>query len=227
MTNIKAIKIQDFLDKDELTKFWSKVEIPKDLKKCWIWTGAIKDNTKENSYGVINLSNKKDPDKKRSTILAHRISWVIYNRKEPEGVIDHLCFNRRCVNPKHLSDVSWSENSARHEQQFLPFCKNGHARTEDSMGKNSQGHNICKDCARQKDRDRYKAKYAKEKLKYTHTSEMRDFARDPKLNWDKVEEIRNKYSTGNFSQSKLAVEYTVSKTMIGHIVNNKAWVKDV
>ncbi len=214
-----SIKIQEYLNDFEINKFWSKVKIINDDNSCWLWTGATKDKTQENSYGVINIGHKQTG--KRSTVLAHRISWVIENKKEPDGVIDHQCFNRRCVRPSHLKDMTWSENAGRHEQQFLPECKNGHKKTKENTKLNNNGHKICMDCVRVKDRLRYKEKYAKDKLKYKHTSEMQAPGGGSKLTWKQVCEIRKKYLKPEYSQSKLAIEYKVSKTMIGYIVNNK------
>ena len=44
-----------------------------------------------------------------------------------------------------------------------------------------------------------------------------------KLNWEKVNDIRSKYSTGKYSYKKLSEEYGVTKPTIGHIVNNITW----
>jgi len=45
-----------------------------------------------------------------------------------------------------------------------------------------------------------------------------------RLSWDRVEKIRSKYLSGNFSLSKLATKYEVSKDVISRIVNNKFWI---
>jgi hypothetical protein len=51
-------------------------------------------------------------------------------------------------------------------------------------------------------------------------------ARDPmaKLTESQVSEIRYKYSIGNISQQKLAVEYGVRQGAIWKILHNQRWV---
>ena len=48
-----------------------------------------------------------------------------------------------------------------------------------------------------------------------------------KLTIKQVMEIRNKYSTGNYSQRKLSKEYGISQFTINHIVNNKIYQEEV
>lgn len=47
-----------------------------------------------------------------------------------------------------------------------------------------------------------------------------------KLNWQKVDEIRHKYKSGEFSLGTLSKEYEVSKSSIARVVSNKYWKKD-
>jgi len=44
-----------------------------------------------------------------------------------------------------------------------------------------------------------------------------------KLNWDIVNEIRQLYSSGNFTQMNLADKYNVSEGCIAHILRNRSW----
>lgn len=46
-----------------------------------------------------------------------------------------------------------------------------------------------------------------------------------KLTWEIVDEIREKYGTGEYTHRKLAKEYSISKSTIGCIVSNKTWVR--
>jgi hypothetical protein len=62
--------------------------------------------------------------------LAHRAVWVFVNGRQirPRYVIDHLCFNRLCVNPEHLREITRRENSMRKtgDAWALGTCKWGH-----------------------------------------------------------------------------------------------------
>jgi hypothetical protein len=44
-----------------------------------------------------------------------------------------------------------------------------------------------------------------------------------KLDWGKVQEIRQKYATGNYSEQELADEYRVHQTNIHHVVTMQSW----
>jgi len=76
----------------------------KDINGCWVWSGYTKG---KDGYGRISVLGKK--------ILAHRASYEFFNdTKIPDGLeVDHLCRNRKCVNPKHLELVTHSENAKR------------------------------------------------------------------------------------------------------------------
>jgi len=66
---------------------------------CWAWTGA----TAGPGYGQFGRNG-----------LAHRVAYERAFGPIPEGMeIDHLCRNRRCVNPDHLDAVSHEENLRR------------------------------------------------------------------------------------------------------------------
>ena len=44
----------------------------------------------------------------------HRLTWEAVHGRIPDGLtIDHLCFNRRCINLDHLEVVTASENTRR------------------------------------------------------------------------------------------------------------------
>ena len=69
---------------------------------CWLWTGS----GDSNGYGQIRVAGR--------TIQAHRFTYSELVGTIPAGmVIDHLCHNRRCVNPEHLEVVTQQVNSWR------------------------------------------------------------------------------------------------------------------
>lgn len=71
---------------------------------CWLWTGYVFAST---GYGGIKVAGDK-------LQLAHRVVYELLRGPIPEGLqIDHLCRERRCVNPTHLEPVTASENLLR------------------------------------------------------------------------------------------------------------------
>ena len=104
-------------------RFWAKVH---KTDACWEWVAGIADN----GYGIFRGSDSK-------TTLAHRFSYLMHCGNPPEGfVVDHLCFNRKCVRPDHLEAVSRQANSERRKGanrnsstgvrgvSYLPKCTN-------------------------------------------------------------------------------------------------------
>lgn len=73
------------------TECWAKVD-------CEEWKGGV------NKGGYAYLKGK----------LVHRIVYEVYKGKIPKGLtIDHLCRNRRCINPYHLEAVTQKVNLLR------------------------------------------------------------------------------------------------------------------
>src|SRR5690242_3990108 len=81
------------------TRFWSKVD---KSGFCWLWTASVD----HDGYGRFVVDGK--------TCKAHRIAYTLSIGPIPDGLtIDHLCRNKRCVNPAHLEAVSQKENNHR------------------------------------------------------------------------------------------------------------------
>jgi hypothetical protein len=77
---------------------------------CWGWAGTT------NSAGYSNYSHGG------KQAYAHRLSYEIHIGPIPEGkFIDHMCFNRSCVNPAHLQPVT---NKQNHENRPGPQANN-------------------------------------------------------------------------------------------------------
>lgn len=69
---------------------------------CWEWQLSIN----ENGYGRCFRRDTRG--------YAHRFSYASFVGDLAEGMqIDHICRNRRCVNPDHLEQVTASENQRR------------------------------------------------------------------------------------------------------------------
>jgi hypothetical protein len=79
--------------------FWAKVDTSGD---CWEWQGAITTA----GYGQMRFDGRLSH--------AHQVAFQIHGGVVPEGMeLDHLCANRRCVNPAHLEPVTHGENIRR------------------------------------------------------------------------------------------------------------------
>lgn len=133
-------------------RFESKIHKTAD---CWEWGGTIY-NT---GYGKFTVGKK--------AFLAHRYSYELYVGEVPEGlVIDHLCRNRRCVNPDHLEPVTNEENLFRGLGYRImngmdDSCIRGHKYTEENTYWPPNGGGMrCRTCAREYDRNRKRKKAA-------------------------------------------------------------------
>jgi hypothetical protein len=68
---------------------------------CVEWTGAL-----TQGYGKVKVD--------RRTQLAHIVHWRLERGDVPEGLdLDHLCYNRACINLDHLEPVTRAENLRR------------------------------------------------------------------------------------------------------------------
>lgn len=75
---------------------------------CHIWSGAL------NSAGYGSIGTGARGHSKAIVRAAHRIGWLLEHGTCPEGlVLDHLCRNPTCVNPRHLEPVTVGENTRR------------------------------------------------------------------------------------------------------------------
>lgn len=87
--------------KDPVAVFWSNVV--KTTHGCWGWRGRLGTN----GYGRFRA-------KALPGVQPHRVSYILAHGGIPDGLhIDHLCRNKKCVNPAHLEAVTLQENCLR------------------------------------------------------------------------------------------------------------------
>lgn len=143
------------LDPDNL-RFWSKVNAS---GPCWEWTAAI---GKTGGYGKYTLP-LNDGSGKSKHVYAHRYAYELLAGPVDKFLdLDHLCRNRRCVNPDHLEPVTRKENLRRGVgptglNMAKTHCPRGHEYSEENTRVNKNGR-ACRACHREHDRKRYAEK---------------------------------------------------------------------
>ncbi len=129
-------------------KFWSMVKVG-NATGCWTWVGRVNNQ----GYGSINIMGKAG-----SPILVHRFAYELLVGPIPEGMeLDHLCRNRRCVNPAHLEVVTRSENCRRGDsglawalhQRAKTHCPKGHPYDLFNTYYDRNGGRQCRICRRE------------------------------------------------------------------------------
>ena len=110
---------------------------------CWEWQGEISNW----GYGVFYKHGK--------THYAHRYFYELFVGKIPKGFqVDHLCFNKKCVNPKHLEAVTEKENHVRANKEKARKnlkCPQGHSYSGENLyiiydKKRGRTHKACRAC---------------------------------------------------------------------------------
>ena len=99
---------------------------------CIVWVGS-KD---KDGYGKCRRRHEL------GTIwLPHRLAWIVKHGAIPKGLeVDHLCRNRSCINPEHLTVVDHISNVERsiykrenHRNFRKTHCKRGHPLNGDNL----------------------------------------------------------------------------------------------
>ena len=147
--------------KDEAERFWQYVD-KGGAEDCWNWIGLTL-----HGYGRFSIGSRADNSRRQ--IQAHRYSYELLVGPIPtEYQLDHLCGNRRCVNPNHLEPVSPKTNILRGsgitaQNARKTHCPHGHEYTPENTIVTKAGSRKCKVC-----RD---ARYKRWKGEYDENSE--------------------------------------------------------
>jgi len=122
-------------------RFWEKVAVGLP-EMCWEWQAS----GWANGYGAFCVNGKNT--------TAHRAAWEIHNGPIPDGLhIDHICKNRRCVNPDHLRAVTPRDNVTLNSESVVAanrtktHCSRGHEFNEDNT-RWTGGTRSCRACRR-------------------------------------------------------------------------------
>ena len=137
-------------------------------KPCKIWPGKLESRT---GYGRKKVAGK--------AWMAHRWAYQeFYGDLSDDLVVDHLSFNRGCVEPTHLRQITLAENAARHkpdctcpkhapEMHIAKVCLRGHdISTPDKRTKPHARSSLgsCRACHRERNRERMRKYRAQGKL---------------------------------------------------------------
>lgn len=122
---------------------------------CWEYTGPLN----HRGYGRVQWRSHGV----RKNEGAHRVVFESEVGAIPPGMtLDHLCQNKRCVNPAHLEVVTRGENVRRQIQagrhptagMSRDFCKRGHLMDEANIYR-GEGKRRCLACRRLIAREHY------------------------------------------------------------------------
>lgn len=114
-------------------RFFAKVTESGD---CWEWH-----RVDPNGYGTVFQPVRGEAR------LPHRWAYQFLRADIPDGLeLDHLCRNRRCVNPWHLEPVTRRVNAQRGVGS-KEACVNGHPYTEENTYvRPDRGTRMCRAC---------------------------------------------------------------------------------
>jgi HNH endonuclease len=113
---------------------------------CWVWKRSVTPS----GYGHLRDSGRMQ--------YAHRVYYERSRGVIPAGLqLDHLCRNRRCVNPEHLEPVTGHENTLRGDtiaarRKAQTHCIRGHPFDEANTIRRGRMR-ACRECQRRANRE--------------------------------------------------------------------------
>ena len=126
------------MDAKAFARFNAQYEVAE--SGCWEWTATV---MLRKGYGQFSYGR---------LMLAHRASYEHFRGAIPEGLnLDHLCRNRKCVNPDHLEAVTQRVNvmrgvSVTAENMRKSHCPTGHPYDAANTYVRANGHRGCRAC---------------------------------------------------------------------------------
>ena len=116
--------LEEYEEADWDRTLWNNftLEITSEGAQCWIWTRSLRNNGYPQTF-VVRGNGTGNP---KQSVMAHRLSYAYFYGMPPTGergpkrtskVIDHMCHEKRCINPMHMELVTSDENlSPSHRQ---------------------------------------------------------------------------------------------------------------
>lgn len=165
------------LTSSQLQKFLSLIE---KTSTCWNWKGTIH----KSGYGNMGINGHE--------LLVHRIAYRVFRKGRliRAYVLDHLCRNKRCVNPLHLRQVTERTNtlagtgfSARNARKTS--CKHGHPLKGENLGTQWGGkYRRCLTCDKESKHQSYQRLCLQPTFKEQRSAYQKQYLSNPK-NWQK------------------------------------------
>lgn len=125
---------------------------------CWPWVGLLTPN----GYGTFSLGGSK-------STYAHRFSYESFVGPIHDGlVVDHVCENRRCVNPLHLRLLTIGANvmASTKTTTRINADKTACPRCGSSFTTDILGRRFCRACSNRAATRRYAEMKASDSERY-------------------------------------------------------------
>lgn len=115
-------------------RFWARIDKRED--GCWDWIGAA-----ANGYGVLHVDGRYT--------YAYRFAYELLKGPIPAArEPDHLCRNKRCVNPDHLELVTRTVNFLRGSHPNAVIARSGRCKWGHPFVRYRSHTGRCRECNR-------------------------------------------------------------------------------